>query len=797
MRFLLVAALAIILIVSGSFFVFAEGGEEATDQVEVIFNNTTPYGDSESKMVDYNGTVEPLSAVEPGFTFEGWFADADCTESFDFSKPITETTEIYGKWGPGNLEEDGMPPEEETAPGETGEEETGEETGEPADDGAVPEEETAPEEVEVYFIDVDPDDYTKDIIMTVKKGDRVQPPAVEEKDKYTFNGWVVYEEMGDDSVPFDPNSPIEKNTFVHADWIKPWQVVFSGLEPNNYEASETIIVKHGETVNPPKVTEKDKYTFNGWKVSDESGNEIPFDPATPIEEYTFVFAEWLEPCMVIFTGLDPDNYDIREEILVKHGETVKPPEITEKGNYTFMGWYDDSREEFDFSTPITEFTHINAQWIYPTPFVFYNAKPEGTWEETTVEVTVKHNTPVTPLTAENTEYWTFDGWYADWDYTEPFDFSKPIIREHSERVSFAVGKWTKSPDAATVYYIQTHPVYIDPVSKTIKKGTTAEPVELKEYDGWTFEGWYEDNYYTTTFDFSKPITEDEINIYAKWKSDSLIHIDNVRLYADFPKSPENLEAPKPVAEDGANYDIVDYYIVGSEEGPWYYVEVKAHEGYYIDNHTYFSINDAGRFSENIEGRWRTFRLLTWDPVKKVEITADPPKAGERAFPEGKFDISTPTDMEGTYWLNAVTWSDSENVNVEFDAGGSLSSIAFTPQLGDDEVFTAGKTYYRVALVRGVPYMDESTEVYWNGSPAYKKVLLYSGEYMLVIHKYTLEGETTKAPAPAKSSEAPAAAPPKKEPIAAATGDESNMLMNLILLMGCAGLTLVMRKGYKK
>ena len=36
--------------------------------------------------------------TKTGYLFGGWYADSACTEEFDFSDPITETTVIYAKW---------------------------------------------------------------------------------------------------------------------------------------------------------------------------------------------------------------------------------------------------------------------------------------------------------------------------------------------------------------------------------------------------------------------------------------------------------------------------------------------------------------------------------------------------------------------------------------------------------------------------------------------------------------------------------------------------------------------------
>jgi uncharacterized repeat protein (TIGR02543 family) len=50
--------------------------------------------------VDDQGKVEKPAQdpVRPGYTFDGWYSDPECTIPFDFSKPVTGDLHIYAKW---------------------------------------------------------------------------------------------------------------------------------------------------------------------------------------------------------------------------------------------------------------------------------------------------------------------------------------------------------------------------------------------------------------------------------------------------------------------------------------------------------------------------------------------------------------------------------------------------------------------------------------------------------------------------------------------------------------------------
>ena len=64
-------------------------------------NPTTDKPETTTKItVDDQGKVEKPAQdpVRPGYTFDGWYSDPECTIPFDFSKPITGDIHIYAKW---------------------------------------------------------------------------------------------------------------------------------------------------------------------------------------------------------------------------------------------------------------------------------------------------------------------------------------------------------------------------------------------------------------------------------------------------------------------------------------------------------------------------------------------------------------------------------------------------------------------------------------------------------------------------------------------------------------------------
>lgn len=110
-----------------------------------------------------------------------------------------------------------------------------------------------------------------------------------------------------------------------------------------------------------------------------------------------------------------------------------------------------------------------------------------------------------PAQPERTGY-HFDGWFADAELTEPFDFAKTynedvtIYIRWAEELGVKFDSWGGSAVAAAKYELDDIPVRPE------------DPVR----DGWTFAGWYADPELTEEFDWEQPMTQRR-TAYAKWE----------------------------------------------------------------------------------------------------------------------------------------------------------------------------------------------------------------------------------------------------------------------------------------
>ena len=72
---------------------------EAIPVYTVTFN-ANGHGTAPDQIMLYSGkkAVRPAMDNVEGWTFDGWYTDAECKTAFDFSKPVTANIELFAKW---------------------------------------------------------------------------------------------------------------------------------------------------------------------------------------------------------------------------------------------------------------------------------------------------------------------------------------------------------------------------------------------------------------------------------------------------------------------------------------------------------------------------------------------------------------------------------------------------------------------------------------------------------------------------------------------------------------------------
>ncbi|SKC39461.1 Internalin-A precursor [Acholeplasma oculi] len=252
--------------------------------------------------------------------------------------------------------------------------------------------------------------------------------------------------------------------------------------------------------------------------------------------------------------------------------TDEPITPTKEG-YSFVGWFDESNELFDFNTPITRHTTLTAVYEINEYTLTFNT--DG---GTAVEPIIGNfATSVSAPDAPTKEGYTFAGWTpelpetmpagnqtytATWtpnDYTITFDVdggsvvaqltqaygSELVMPENPTKSGYNFAGWFTDQARTIPFEAKTMPLgnttlYAkwadasltstvtfetnggsDILPVVVNNGEAVLEPEDPTQEGYTFVGWYSDSGLSIIYDFDNVITTD-ITLYAKWNAELII-----------------------------------------------------------------------------------------------------------------------------------------------------------------------------------------------------------------------------------------------------------------------------------
>ena len=157
-----------------------------------------------------------------------------------------------------------------------------------------------------------------------------------------------------------------------------------------------------------------------------------------------------------------------------------------------------------------------------------------------------------PTSTPEKKGYTFIGWYNG---DEKFDFDADTT--NARNVLELVAEWKKSK--YTVQFVSDHGSFAD---QTIEHGKLIETDKLTipEVEGYTFDGWYTDDTYSTKFDFTQPITGNT-TVYAKWTANDY-EVSFITEHGNTPASqnvPYNGTAKDPGKLTEEGYTFIGWY----------------------------------------------------------------------------------------------------------------------------------------------------------------------------------------------------------------------------------------------
>lgn len=317
--------------------------------------------------------------------------------------------------------------------------------------------------------------------------DRIVFSPVTSKNNCEFLGWYETFNFAGNAVSF-PYEP-KKNTVLYARWNQKYTVHF---ETNGGTAVSDFI---GNEILSAVTPFKEDYTFAGWYLnSDFSGDAVSF-PFTLNSNIT-LYARWNKNHTVTFnanggTEVSSIKTGVLQEIL-----------FTEKKNYEFAGWYENSSlsgEKITVPYTVKQDITLYAKWL---PTYLVTLETDGGSEIASFRART-----IESVQEPEKSGFTFIEWYLDSGLNNKADFPLTISKDTTLYAAYKKN--------FTVTFETNGGSEVNPVSSYIVEESPETTKANKSLSGWYLDSECKDEN-KVTFPFYP--TED-VTLFAKWVSE--------------------------------------------------------------------------------------------------------------------------------------------------------------------------------------------------------------------------------------------------------------------------------------
>ncbi len=223
---------------------------------------------------------------------------------------------------------------------------------------------------------------------------------------------------------------------------------------------------------------------------------------------------------------------------VLSGDKITRPADPTRSGYTFGGWYKEAActNAWNFGTgTVSANLTLYAKWTVAgtiTYTVTFNTQGGSTVAAITVNSGYKITRPADPT---RTGY-IFGGWHIDAACTKAWDFATDMVNSNTTLYA----KWTEKSENTYTVTFDTKGGNAVAAAIANADGKVTRPADPTR-TGYTFGGWYKEEFYTTAWNFDTDVVNSDITLYAKWtESTTGIELSDKPLAKAYPNPTDGL-----------------------------------------------------------------------------------------------------------------------------------------------------------------------------------------------------------------------------------------------------------------
>ena len=332
---------------------------------------------------------------------------------------------------------------------------------------------------------------------------------------HDFGGWYDNEALNESGkLTSGARMPAAAQTY-YAKWTPSvYDITYSNVADGSFDTTPPTTHTYGTATEIPDLT-RTGYVFDGWLVNGTGTAQK--DLTLGAEDYTAditLTAQWTAQRFAItYAGMDGAQYGDEHPDWYTYDTDAVISDPTKPG-YTFLGWLvndaDTARKDLTLmKEAYLDSITLTATWEKNPYTVTWNVNEgdELTGEDYTT--TAYYGEGITAPNDPTRRGFTFDGWYMA-DGTRFID-GKTTMPDQS--VTFTA-RWTRNTYTITYALDGGENAEGNPAEYNVETPTI--PLLAPTKTGYTFNGWYTDDTYSTKVTQIAKGSVGNVTLYAKW-----------------------------------------------------------------------------------------------------------------------------------------------------------------------------------------------------------------------------------------------------------------------------------------